>query len=124
MGFCLPLGNPHSNSEVLLSFVNTEILQDTDISPEKFWKGFDAAVHELTPKNKNLIEKREVLQKKIDNWHLENRGKEINTNIYKRFLEDIGYLIKVIMLIEYAGVTIPASMLMRLEEKIKDFLEY
>ena len=52
-------------SEVLLSFVNTEILQDTDISPEKFWKGFDAAVHELTPKNKNLIEKREVLQKKL-----------------------------------------------------------
>ncbi|MDC3085259.1 malate synthase G [Candidatus Pelagibacter sp.] len=79
-------------SEELLSFVNTEILQDTDISPEKFWKGFDAAVHELTPKNKNLIEKREVLQKKIDNWHISNKGNEIKIDEYKKFLKEIDYL--------------------------------
>ena len=42
-------------SEELLSFVNTEILKDTDISPKKFWQGFDVAVHELSPKNKKLM---------------------------------------------------------------------
>ena len=79
-------------SEELLSFVNTEILKDTNISPKKFWQGFDAAVHELSPKNKKLIEKREVLQKKIDDWHINNKGNEIKIEEYKKFLKEIDYL--------------------------------
>ena len=51
-------------SEDLLSFVNNELLKDTNIIPEKFWLGFDEAVHELAPKNKALIKIRENLQKK------------------------------------------------------------
>jgi len=38
----------------LYRFVNDEILKDTNISPEKFWSGFDKSVHELAPKNKEL----------------------------------------------------------------------
>ena len=52
-------------SKELLSFVNNELLKDTNISPEKFWSGFDKTVHELAPKNKKLIEIREILQKKL-----------------------------------------------------------
>ena len=52
-------------SENLLSFVNDELLKDIDISPEKFWLGFDSAVHELAPENKKLIKTREQLQKKL-----------------------------------------------------------
>ena len=52
-------------SEVLLSFVNDELLKDTAISPEKFWSGFDKIVHELAPRNKELINIRKDLQKKI-----------------------------------------------------------
>ena len=51
-------------SEELLSFVNNELLKGLEISPEKFWSGFDNAVHELAPKNKELIELRKDLQKK------------------------------------------------------------
>ena len=51
-------------AEDLLSFVNDELLKDTDISPEKFWLGLDKIVHELAPQNKKLIEIRENLQKK------------------------------------------------------------
>jgi len=79
-------------SKELLSFVNNELLKDTNISPEKFWSGFDKAVHELEPKNKELIEIREILQKKIDDWHIKNKGKEIKIEEYKKFLKDIGYL--------------------------------
>ena len=43
-------------STELLNFVNDELLKDTDISPEKFWSGFDKSVNELTPKNKELLE--------------------------------------------------------------------
>ena len=53
-----------SVSNKLLKFVNEELLKDTDISSEKFWEGLDKAVHELAPKNKNLLKIREVLQKK------------------------------------------------------------
>jgi malate synthase len=79
-------------SETLLSFVNNELLKNTDISPKNFWLGFDKAVHELAPKNKELINIREDLQKKIDTWHIKNKGNDIILKNYKKFLKDINYL--------------------------------
>ena len=79
-------------SEELLSFVNNELLKDLDISSEKFWEGFDKAVHDLAPQNKELIQIRENLQKKIDDWHIKNKGNEIEIEQYKKFLREIGYL--------------------------------
>ncbi len=79
-------------SKVLLSFVNNELLNGTNISPEKFWSNFDNVVHELAPKNKKLIEIREDLQKKIDNWHIKKKGQQIKIEEYKSFLKEIGYL--------------------------------
>ena len=79
-------------SAELLAFVNDELLIGTDISPKQFWSGFDKAVHELSPKNKKLIEIREDLQKKIDAWHVKNKGKSIDIENYKKFLVEIGYL--------------------------------
>ena len=76
----------------LLSFVNEELLKDTNISAEKFWSDFDRIVHELAPKNKELLKIRESLQKKIDEWHIKNRGNEIKIEDYKKFLKEIGYL--------------------------------
>ncbi|MDC3296140.1 malate synthase G [Candidatus Pelagibacter sp.] len=81
-----------SVSNKLLNFINEELLKDTNISSEKFWEGFDKVVHELTPKNKELLKIREDLQKKIDNWHIANKGNEINQEEYKKFLKEIDYL--------------------------------
>ncbi len=79
-------------SSLLLNFVNNDLLKDTNIEPKKFWLGFDETVHELAPKNKELIKIREDLQKKIDGWHIKSKGKEIDINEYKSFLKKIGYL--------------------------------
>ena len=79
-------------SEQMLDFVNNDLLKETNISPEKFWLGFDKVIHELAPKNVELIKIRENLQKKIDKWHIENKGKKIDLSEYKKFLKDIGYL--------------------------------
>ena len=79
-------------SEKLLSFVNDELLKGIDISPDIFWSKFDIAVHELYPKNKKLIEIRSDLQRKIDEWHIKNKGSEIDFGKYKSFLKEIGYL--------------------------------
>ena len=84
--------NNLSVSDELLNFVNNELLKDTKILPERFWLEFDKAVHELAPKNKELIQTRENLQKKIDNWHIENKGNKINLSEYKKFLKEINYL--------------------------------
>ena len=81
-----------SVSNKLLNFVNEELLKDTNISSEKFWEGFDRVVHELAPKNKDLLKIREDLQKKIDDWHIANKGNEINLEEYKKFLKEIDYL--------------------------------
>ena len=76
----------------LFSFVNNELLKDTKITPEKFWSGFDKVVHELAPKNRELIKIRENLQKKIDDWHIKFKGDKINIDEYKNFLKKIDYL--------------------------------
>ncbi len=79
-------------STALLKFINEELLKGTDITPKKFWSGFDKSVHELAPKNRELIQIREDLQKKIDDWHVKNKGNEIEIEKYKKFLKEIGYL--------------------------------
>ena len=72
-------------SDVLLKFVNDELLKDTSISPDKFWSGFDKCVHELTPRNKELLSIRDKLQKKIDDWHVANKGKKSILKNIKNF---------------------------------------
>ena len=51
-------------SEKLLNFVNEELLKDTEVSPNSFWEGFDKAVHELAPRNKELLNIRNRLSKR------------------------------------------------------------
>ena len=81
-------------SEKLSNFVNDELLKNTNVSSENFWSGLEKALDELAPKNKELIKFREDLQKKIDDWHIKNKGKEFNLDEYKKFLLEIGYLKK------------------------------
>ena len=81
-------------SSTLFEFVNNEAIPGTGIVSDQFWDNFSKIVHELAPINKNLIEKREVIQKKIDNWHKSNKDKELNKKDYIKFLKSIGYLIE------------------------------
>ena len=83
-----------SVAKELADFVKNELLLGTNVGPDEFWKGFDKVVHELSPKNKKLLEIRETLQQEIDLWHKKNRDHEIDFNKYKNFLEEIGYLKK------------------------------
>ncbi len=79
-------------SEKLSNFVKDELLKNTNITSKNFWLGLEKTLDELAPKNKELIKFREELQKKIDDWHVENKGKEIKPDGYKKFLLEIGYL--------------------------------
>ena len=79
--------------KTLFDFINNEVLPGTDINQDNFWKKFSKVVHEISPENKKLIEKRENIQKQIDEWHLANPKDKFNKDKYTEFLKSISYLI-------------------------------
>ena len=79
--------------ENLLSFVENELLKDTDIDAKYFWDGFEKSIKKLVPKNKNLLKKREYIQEKIDSWHKKNQTNKFDFIEYKNFLHEIGYIV-------------------------------
>ena len=79
-------------NSILFEFINSEVIPGTDIKSDEFWEKFSKIVHELSPINKSIIEKREVFQKKIDEWHKSKRGKDINKKEYTNFLKSISYI--------------------------------
>jgi malate synthase len=81
-------------SSALFNFINQEVIPGTNIIFEEFWSNFDKAAHELSIVNKILLEKRESIQKKIDKWHIDNKGNEINKNEYIKFLKSINYIVE------------------------------
>ena len=77
----------------LYDFINDEALPGTGVSPEAFWSGFDRLVHGLAPRNRQLLDKREELQRRIDAWYRENHDEPIDLPEYKAMLQEIGYLV-------------------------------
>ena len=65
----------------------------TGVSSSKFWKGFDAIVADLAPKNIALLAERDRLQTELDSWHNAHPGPVQDMPAYRAFLEKIGYLV-------------------------------
>ena len=80
---------------VLHTFINEQVLPGTGVSSDKFWKGFDAIVADLSPKNIALLAERDRLQTAQDAWHKANPGPISDMKAYRAFLEKIGYLVPV-----------------------------
>jgi len=76
----------------LYDFVNDEALPGTDIDPDTFWSGVDKVVADLTPKNQDLLARRDDLQAQIDKWHRHRVIEPLDPQAYKQFLTEIGYL--------------------------------
>ncbi len=81
-------------NKTLFDFINNEVLTGTSIEENNFWENFAKIVYELSPINKKLIQKREEIQKKIDNWHLANSKEKFNKDKYTQFLKSISYLVE------------------------------
>lgn len=80
-------------AKVLFDFVNNEAIPGTGITADQFWAGADKVIHDLAPKNKALLAKRDDFQARIDTWHQTHAGKAHDPVAYKAFLQDIGYLL-------------------------------
>ncbi|MCV7377315.1 malate synthase G [Mycobacterium alsense] len=79
-------------ARVLYDFVNNEALPGTDIDPDSFWSGLDKVVTDLTPRNQELLNRRDELQAQIDKWHRHRVIEPIDAEAYREFLTEIGYL--------------------------------
>ena len=77
---------------VLHRFIEEKVLPGTGIDSASFWKGFDAIVHDLAPRNAALLAERDRLQAELDQWHRANPGPIRDMAAYRKFLETIGYL--------------------------------
>ena len=53
----------------LYNLIDQEALPGTGIAPERFWRGFSGLIHNMAPRNRELLARRESLQKSIDDWH-------------------------------------------------------
>jgi malate synthase len=79
-------------ARTLYEFVNDEAIPGTGVESTAFWQGYGALVRDLAPRNRALLEQRDELQRQLDAWHLERRGKPMDIGAYTGFLRDIGYL--------------------------------
>ncbi|WP_244808259.1 malate synthase G [Caballeronia zhejiangensis] len=77
----------------LAKFVDEEAIPGTGVDSASFWKGFDAIVHDLAPKNRALLAERDRLQTELDNWHRSTPGPVRDLRAYRKFLEEIGYIV-------------------------------
>ncbi|KVU29987.1 malate synthase G [Burkholderia ubonensis] len=79
-------------ADALSQFIENEALPGTGIDKAAFWRGFSALVHDLAPRNRELLAERDRLQQELDTWHRAHPGPVRDHAAYRAFLEQIGYL--------------------------------
>jgi len=75
-------------------FVETELLPLTGLDVDQFWSNIESILSEFMPLNADLLAKRDNLQKQIDEWHQQNDYTNVGKDVYKAFLQEIGYLVE------------------------------
>ena len=75
-------------------FLKNEVVEGIDVNATDFWSSLELILKEFGPRNIELLAKRESLQAKIDQWHIERQGQPHDHEAYKQFLKDIGYLLE------------------------------
>lgn len=78
--------------EALHRFLVEEALPGVSVDPAKFFADLSSLIHDLAPKNRELLARRDELQEKLDEWYRKN-GSPSDLSAYEAFLREIGYLL-------------------------------
>jgi malate synthase len=76
----------------LYDFLLSEALPGTGIVPDRYFQSLSGIIHDLAPKNRALMQKRDALQMKLDDWYKKN-GAPVDMGRYESFLREIGYIV-------------------------------
>jgi malate synthase len=76
----------------LHDLVHQSIAPGTGIEPDQVWAALDSIVAELGPRNRALLDQRDALQSRIDEWLGQHKGSSLDVDAYEAFLREIGYL--------------------------------
>src|SRR6266545_4829696 len=82
-----------SVAKALHEFIQQAAAPGTSISAEAFWSGFAELLRECGTRNRQLLQVRDELQSRIDQYHRERSGEPLDLGDYERFLRDIGYVL-------------------------------
>ena len=77
----------------LEALVREEIIPGLGLDAEDIWNSFSHILNDLTPRNRELLEKRDRIQQQIDDWHLNRMEKPHDPQAYQEFLRSIDYLV-------------------------------
>ena len=77
----------------LAEFLEHEALAGLGVDKEVFWLSFASVIEDLTPVNKALLAKRDLIQGQLDDWNQANKD-SFDPAAYKAFLLEIGYLVE------------------------------
>jgi malate synthase len=80
-------------ADCLYELVNDDVLPGLSITATEFWSSTADILEEFIPWNKKLLEERENLQQKINQWHLDKTNLPFSQSQYEGFLKQIGYLV-------------------------------
>ena len=70
-------------------FLREEVVKGIDVDADKFWSCLELILEDFGPRNKLLLNKREELQKQIDEWHISKKDKGHDHESYVEFLKEI-----------------------------------
>jgi len=80
-------------AQVLYDFIGEQVLPDLGLSADAYWAGLATILNEFVPRNTALLEERDTLQVKLDEWYKRRGGKPIDPDEYRAFLLDVGYIL-------------------------------
>lgn len=76
----------------LYDFVTNSLLPEIGFDADKFWQEAASYFADLTPKNKQLLERRDDLQRQMDEYYRANPGQPDSAE-HEKFLRQIGYMV-------------------------------
>jgi malate synthase len=80
-------------AEELYVFVRDEALPGSGIDESAFWAGVAEIVGEFSGRIRQLLDRRDQLQRQLDEWHTNNPGPVRDQAAYLQMLREIGYLV-------------------------------
>ena len=88
----VPVGGLHV-AKPLYDLIRLKAAPGTGVTDTAFWAALEKILHDLSPRNRELLAKRQYLQDTIDSWHKRHKDGPHDAVAYEQFLREIGYIV-------------------------------